>query len=156
MGLKVCLDSIEKPENEDAKVEPGKARDDEPTAKATPPTDVPDVVPLDAEVKLTPEMPKAVTSELDALCLEYAQADTREKAAKKLKDKAKLKLLKIFEKHDITEKETLEGKFVVIVKKDSKGVLVKEAVKLLTEEQIKACTGVTRKGSTSLTFYPGK
>jgi len=156
MGLKVCLDGLKKDDEEGkVAVEPEGTRDDEPTADAMPPVEeVPDVVPLDVEVKLTPRTHDAVVSEMDALCLEYAQANTREKAAKKIKDKTKLKLLKIFEQQDITERETLEGRFVVIVKKDSKGVLVKEAVKLLTEEQIKACTGVTRKGSTSLSFYP--
>jgi len=123
------------------------SRGDEPTKE-----EIPDVVPLDT-IPLVRSV-GSVDAEIKDRCKEFAAAWWAEKKAAKAKDAAKARLLHLFEKRDITDWETDLGVFKVKVVKDSEGIVVAKVKAILTEEQIKEVTGVTRRGYTTLDFTP--
>ena len=114
--------------------------------------DIPDVGPLDV-IPLV-RSADSVDAEIRDRCEEFAAAWWAEKKAAKAKDAAKTRLMYLFEKRDITDWETEHGTFKVKVVKDSEGIVTAKVKAILTEEQIKAVTGVVRKGHTTLDFKP--
>lgn len=93
-------------------------------------------------------------TEVNDLVRQFAEAWWAEKDAKQKKDKLKKKILKLHKSNGIDSLDGEEGVIKIIHKSDSIGFIAKAAKELLTEEQIKQCTGVTRKGGVSVEFTP--
>jgi hypothetical protein len=93
-------------------------------------------------------------SDIGALVKDYAEAWWAEKDAGKRKDKVKARILALHKQNGVNVFDGDEGVISITQTKASEGVIVKMAMTHLTEEQIKACTGVTRKGSTKVEFKP--
>lgn len=115
-----------------------------------------DVVPRDAAIQLTRQTHEQVSDQMLELCDEFVRAYWAEKEAKKARDAAKEELLAMMERRDLVDWETDAGTFKVKVVKDSVGLVMKRVKEVLTEEQAEACTGVTRKGYTTIDFRPTK
>jgi hypothetical protein len=93
-------------------------------------------------------------TEVNDLVAQFAEAWWAEKDAKAKKDKLREKILKLHKASGVDSLEGDEGEIKIIRKKDSIGFIAKAAKELLTEEQIKQCTGVTRKGGINVEFVP--
>ena len=93
-------------------------------------------------------------SDVDSLVQEYAKAWWDEKDAKGRKEKLKARILALHKRNGVNAFDGDDGVVSIVYDKDSVGIIVKMAKDLLTEEQIKACTGVTRKGSVKVNFKP--
>ena len=142
MGFKAFLDNVEKPKDIDIGDSDGEQ--------------FLDVVPRDTAIQLTRRTHEQVSDQMSELCDEFQRAYWAEKKAKAAKDAAKEKLLAMMERRDLADWETDAGTFKVKVVKDSVGLIMKKVKEVLTEAQIKACTGVTRKGHTTIDFRPAK
>lgn len=93
-------------------------------------------------------------TEVNDLVAQFAEAWWAEKDAKAKKDKLREKILKLHKASGVDSLEGNEGEIKITRKRDSIGFIVKAAKELLTEEQIKQCTGVTRKGGLNVEFVP--
>lgn len=93
-------------------------------------------------------------TEINQLVSQFAEAWWAEKDAKAKKDKLRKKIVDIHQRNGVDILEADEGVIKVFQKADSIGLIAKAAKELLTEEQIKQCTGVTRKGGLTVEFTP--
>jgi len=93
-------------------------------------------------------------TEIKSLVSQFAEAWWAEKDARQKKDKLKKKIVALHKANGVDFLEGNEGVLKVVRKADSVGFIAKAAKELLTEEQIKMCTGVTRKGSITVEFTP--
>jgi len=93
-------------------------------------------------------------TEVNDLVRQFAEAWWAEKDARQRKDKLRKKILKLHKSNGIDSLDGEEGVIKIISKSDSIGFIAKAAKELLTEEQIKQCTGVTRKGGITVEFTP--
>jgi len=92
--------------------------------------------------------------EIKILVAQFSNAWWEEKLAKERKEKIRQRLLEYYKNNGVELFDGNEGLIKVVQIKDSIGLIAKEAKKYLTEEQIKECTGVTRKGFAKVDFTP--
>jgi hypothetical protein len=92
--------------------------------------------------------------DINTLVTEYAKAWWAEKDAKAKKEAVKKRILALHKRNGIDSLDGPEGEILIVHAKDSTGLVTKMVKDILTEDQIKQCTGVTRKGGIRVDFKP--